>query len=160
MSKILELLCTEYENVYGLKMNKNYSIPKIYHGGDNYDLTKRWYVYYSYGDPETAKLVRQNPIFANFNRLCKTKKERLTSFKILRDTLEQLLKEGYSPYENEIIENEYSANSAFDFALELKKSTVSSSTYKGYLNRVNVFKKYLKGKGLDVANIKSINSRP
>jgi len=26
MSKILELLCTEYENVYGLKMKKNYSV--------------------------------------------------------------------------------------------------------------------------------------
>jgi len=44
--------------------------------------------------------------------------------------------------ENETIENEYSANSALDFALELKKSTVSTSTYKGYYNRVKVFKKY------------------
>jgi hypothetical protein len=122
MSKILELLLTEYENVYGLKMKKNYSIPKIYHGGDDYDLTKRWYVYYSYRHPETGKLVRQSPIFANFNRLHKTKRERLKSFKILRDSLENLLKDDYSPYVNEAIENEYSANSALDFALELKES--------------------------------------
>lgn len=97
MSNILELLCTEYENVYGLKMKKKYSIPVIYHGGDEYDLTKRWYVYYSYRHPETGKLVRQSPIFANFNRLHKTKKDRLKSFRILRETLEDLLKEGYSP---------------------------------------------------------------
>ena len=69
MSKILELLCTEYENVYGLKMKKNYSVPVIYHGGDDYDLSKRWYVYYSYRHPETGILVRQSPIFANLNRL-------------------------------------------------------------------------------------------
>jgi len=148
MSKILELLFTEYENIYGLKMKKNYSIPKVYHGGDDYDLTKRWYVYYSFRNPETGKLKRQSPIFANFNRQHKTKRERLKSFKILRESLENLLKDGYSPYENETIENEYSTNSALDFALELKKSTVSPSTYKGYYNRVNVFKKYLKGKGL------------
>jgi len=159
MSKILELLCTEYENVYGLKMKKNYSIPKIYHGGKDYDLTKRWYVYYSYRHPETGKLVRQSPIFAKFNSLCKTKKERLEKFNILRETLENLLKDGYSPYENEAIENEYSANSALDFALGLKEKTVSATTYKGYNNRVNVFKKYLKGKGLDVANIKSIDKK-
>lgn len=159
MSKILELLCIEYENAYGLKMNKNYSIPKINHGGDNFDLTKRWYVYYSYRHPETGKLVRQSPIYANFNRLHKTKRERLKSFKILREVLEDLLKEGYSPYETKNIENEYSANSALDFALELKKSTVSTSTYKGYYNRVNVFKKYLKGKGLDIASIKSIDKK-
>ncbi len=44
MSKILELLCIEYENVYGLKMKKDYSIPKIYHGGKDFYLTKRWFV--------------------------------------------------------------------------------------------------------------------
>ena len=82
-------------------MKKNYSIPKIYHGGDDYDIKKRWYVYYSFRNPESGKLVRQSPIFANFNRLHKTKKERLKIFKILRETLEHLLKDGYSPYENQ-----------------------------------------------------------
>jgi len=159
MSKILELLCIEYENVYGLKMKNKYSKPKIYHGGEDYDLTKRWYVYYSYRHPETSKLVRQSPIFANFNRLFKTKKERLKNFNILRESLENLLKKGYSPYENKSLENEYSASSALDFSLELKEKTVSASTYKGYFNRVNVFKKYLKGKGLDIANIKSIDKK-
>jgi len=159
MSKILELLCIEYENVYGLKMKKNYSTPKIYHGGKDFDLTKRWYVYYSYRHPETGLLVRQSPIFAKFNSLHKTKKERLKNFNILRETLENLLKEGYSPYETEPIENAYSANSALDFALELKEKTVSPSTYKSYYNRVNVFKKYLKGKGLDIANIRSIDKK-
>ena len=58
------------------------------------------------------------PIFANFNRLCKTKRERLKHFNILRESLENLLKESYSPYETKPLENEYSANTALDFALE------------------------------------------
>jgi len=96
MSKILELLCTEYENVYGLKMKKDYKTPKIYHGGDDYDLTKRWYVYYSYKHPESGKFIRQSPIFAKFNRLHKTKIERLKSFTILREALEHLLFQTFS----------------------------------------------------------------
>ena len=69
MSKILELLCTEYEKVYVLKMKKNYSIPKIYHGGDDYDLTKRWYVYYSNRHPETGKSVWASSFFKAFIKL-------------------------------------------------------------------------------------------
>lgn len=159
MSKILELLCTEYENVYGFKMKKKYTVPKIYHGGEDYDLNKRWYVYYSFRDPQSNKLVRQTPITANFNRLYKTKKERLKHFKLLRESLEELLKEGHSPYETEVVKNEYSANSVLDFALEHKKNTVSDSTYKGYKTRVNVFKNYLKEKGLDNASIKAVDKR-
>ena len=69
MSNILELLCTEYENVYGLKMKKKYSNPVIYHGGDDYDLTKRWYVYYSYRHPETGKSVWASSFFKAFIKL-------------------------------------------------------------------------------------------
>ena len=56
MSRLLSLLCTEYGNEYGFKMKKDYSIPKIYHGRDDYDITKRRYVYYSFRHPETGKL--------------------------------------------------------------------------------------------------------
>lgn len=159
MSKILELLYTEYKNVYGLEMKKKFSNPKIYHGGENYDLTKRWYVYYSYRNPVTGKLERQSPIFAEFNRLYKTKQERLKNFEVLRNTLEELLKQGYSPYKDKDSADDFSANSALEYALSLKKSTVATSTYKGYMTRVGVFKSYLKRKGLDTANIKSIDKK-
>lgn len=159
MSRILDLLYTEYENVYGLKMKKNYSTPKIYHGGDAYDISKRWYVYYSFRNPETGKMKRQSPIVANFNRLYKTKQERLKNFEVLRNTLEELLKQGYSPYKDTDSADDFSANSALEYALSLKKSTVATSTYKGYMTRVGVFKSYLKRKGLDTVNIKSIDKK-
>ena len=147
MSKILELLYTEYKNVYGLEMKKKFSTPKIYHGGKDYDLNKRWYVYYSYRNPETGKLERQSPIFAKFNQLHKSKKERLKNFKVLRDALEELLEQGYSPYKDKDSTDDFSARSVLEYALILKKSTVATSTYKGYMTRVGVFKSYLKRKG-------------
>jgi len=94
------------------------------------NLSKRWYVYYSFRNPETGKLKRQSPVFANFNHLHRSKKERLKHFNILRGSLESLLKDGHSPYENEPIKNEYSANSALDFSLEIKEKSVSRSTNK------------------------------
>ena len=42
-----------YESAYDLTMKQQYSEPKIYLG--NNDLSKRWYVYFSYRNPETGK---------------------------------------------------------------------------------------------------------
>jgi hypothetical protein len=47
MPKILEILQSEYYTEYEM-IEKEYLIPKIYHGGKNFDISKRWYVYYSY----------------------------------------------------------------------------------------------------------------
>ena len=44
-----------YESAYDLSMKKNYSNPKIYDA--NGDLSKRWYVYFSYRNPETGKCI-------------------------------------------------------------------------------------------------------
>ena len=50
---------SEYDNAYDLKIKKNYSTPKIYDA--NGDLSKRWYVYFSFRNPETGKLKRVTP---------------------------------------------------------------------------------------------------
>ncbi|MBD1263057.1 hypothetical protein HZY62_20870 [Maribacter polysiphoniae] len=81
MSSISLLLPSVYDNVYALTMKLNYSEPKFYTGGVNIKgwskLTRRqqkeallreWYVYFSYRDPHTQKLVRQTPIKAGVNR--------------------------------------------------------------------------------------------
>ncbi len=96
-----ELIQSEYESAYDyaydLTMKKTYSEPKIYMG--NNDLSKRWYVYFSYEDPNTGKLKRQTPIYGNANTF-KTKEERLAVLSIYRRVLVKLLKQGYSPYED------------------------------------------------------------
>src|SRR5690606_18788581 len=78
-----------------LELKKNFSSPKIYSA--NGDLSKRWYVYFSYRDPSTGKLKRQTPIYANANKF-KTKEDRLSILVTYRKSLLKLLKKGYSPY--------------------------------------------------------------
>lgn len=56
-------LQNEYESEYDLTLKKNYSTPKIYSANGN--LSKRWYVSFSYREPKTGKLKRQTPIYAN-----------------------------------------------------------------------------------------------
>ncbi|WP_299385844.1 site-specific integrase [uncultured Lacinutrix sp.] len=87
----------EYDTAYDLKIKKNFSTPKIYNAKG--DLTKRWYVYFSFRDPETGKLKRMTPIYGDANSY-KTKEDRLQVLTQYRKTLIKLLNQGFSPFEN------------------------------------------------------------
>ena len=149
MNKILEILTTEYKSEYYFTMSeKQYLKPKIYHGGKSFDLSKRWYVYYSYMNPKTGVMTRQAPIYMNINRDFKTKNERLKALEKIRKNLEELLKKGYSPYTIEEDSN-FTIKSCLTWALELKKKTLSDSSYKDYEHRTNKFIAYLEKAGND-----------
>ncbi len=147
MSFFLKYLKTAYETAYSKNTVKKYIDPKIYHGGKTFDLKKRWYVYYSFINPETGEMERQSPITMEINRRFKTKKERLFHFRILKKVLKDMLKKGYSPYENNIEFDEYTTESCLDYALTIKKDELKSTTYNDYESRINNFKKFLKSKG-------------
>ena len=74
----------EYDTAYDLKIKKNFSTPKIYDAKG--DLTKRWYVYFSFRIPETGKLKRMSPIYGNAN-FFKTKEDRLQVLTQYRKTV-------------------------------------------------------------------------
>ncbi|WP_245935439.1 tyrosine-type recombinase/integrase [Winogradskyella arenosi] len=91
-------------------MKLTYTEPKIYTGGVDVSkwsslkkseqkaaLSKAWYVYYSYRDPQTQKLKRQPNIKAGANLLT-TKKERLLILKQIKKALVFVLDRGYNPY--------------------------------------------------------------
>lgn len=104
-------------------MKLNYSEPKIYTGGVDINswsmlsklekkqaLTKQWYVYYSFRNPETNKLERQTSIKGGANRY-KDKKSRYYILKKLQESLSYVLSEGFNPYQDnsslaDFIENE------------------------------------------------------
>lgn len=155
MVSLLKKLSTEYETEYELKQ---YTKPKIYHGGKDFDLSKRWYVYYSYRNPDTDEFVRQPPIYNKINQRYKTKKERLRHFRALRNALENLLRRGESPYRVDIEFNKDVA-SALDSALEIKLTEVKETTYKDYLSRVNLFKDFLYSQGFRYSYIHEIDKR-
>ena len=156
---------SEYATEYDLQMKKDYTEPKLYTA--NGDLSKRWYIYFSYKNPKTGKLERQSPIYAKANRR-KTKEDRLQILTTYRKVLLRLLREGFNPYlDNSIVyqkkqqkSNAQALNSdasttivgsssamtvveAFDFTLTIKEKTVATTTYKSYRSRVNKFLEWL-----------------
>lgn len=90
---------SEYDNQYDLPLKLKFSTPKI--SNSNGDLTKRWYVYYSYRDPVTDKMKRMNPIYGGANKY-HNKEDRMTILTGYRRVLIRLLKEGFSPFEENL----------------------------------------------------------
>ncbi|MGH1517508.1 hypothetical protein [Chryseobacterium sp. JK1] len=147
MLSLLEILKTEYS----AEMPKvPYKLPKINHGGEDYDLSKRWYVYYSYVDPKTRKMERQPPIYMNVNRDYSMAKERLARLKSIKNNLAELLKKGYSPYPDTETKESSTIKSALEWAYEMKIATLSETSVPDYRSKKNQFIKYLEKHGFDI----------
>ena len=86
----------EYGNEYAMKNKGLFTKPRIYDAKG--DITKRWYVYFSYLNPKTNKMERQAPLYYGMNRHQDASVRRAAA-KQLRDMVEDVLKNGYSPYE-------------------------------------------------------------
>jgi len=158
LNEILNFECqNEHVLEHDLQMKKNYSPPKIYTAKG--DLSKRWYVYFTFRNPETGKLERVKNIYGKSN-LYKTKEDRLSVLTAYRKKLLQLLKAGFNPFEDNndlyskkiqkeevqpieikspeaiVEENKMTLREAFDFGLKIKENLVSSRTFKTYGNRI------------------------
>ena len=159
MSKIIDLLTDEYANEYDLAHKKQFSLPKIYDA--NSDLSKRWYVYYSFRNPSTDKLERQTPVYAGVN-LFKTLKERKGAIKILVRAIETILENGFNPYDDSLSVDEikkYNIPEAVTFALDLKKSTLKENSYRDFRVRIKSFEKWLLANGYENRYITTVNKK-
>jgi len=169
----------EHDSEHDLSKKKNYSVPKIY--TSNGDINKRWYVYFSYRNPETEKLQRIKNIYGVANKY-KTKEERMSVLVMYRNTLLRLLKQGYNPFadnkefhqklnsnvKNKTTVSEDSAKEeetsmqlqeAFDFGLNLKQKIVSKRTLKDYKNKIDNFLKWLNKNHPTVDQIHELNKK-
>ena len=101
MSTLQKFLTFEHESEHVLEHDlsnkKIFSAPKIYNANGN--LSKRWYVYFSFRNPCTGKLERMQNIYGKTN-VYKTKEDRLAILSSYRRNLLQLLKEGYDPFKD------------------------------------------------------------
>ena len=160
MPKIIDLLSNEYANAYDLEYKSQYSAPKIYDA--NGDLSKRWYVYYSYRNPATDKLERQTPIYAGVNKF-KNLKERKNAIKILAKAVENILENGFNPYDEDSVPvdetKNYSIPDAITFSLELKKNTLKDNSFRDYRIRIKSFEKWLLANGFENRYITSVNKK-
>lgn len=172
-------LKNEYETEYDLSQLKQFSKPKIYSA--NGDLSKRWYVYFSFRDPKTGKLKRQAPIYKEANKL-KSKTARLEYLDTLRVVLHDMLKRGYSPYEDasvtdkriaeqnqkdsKVLKNQvssqkknYTIREALEFALSQKKSSWKKKTANTFMGHYRKFIKWLEKNDLLDCDIKELKKR-
>ncbi|WP_405396671.1 tyrosine-type recombinase/integrase [Maribacter sp. Asnod2-G09] len=105
MSIFLHAITIEHESEHDLEHDlstkPNFSVPKIYTAKG--DLSKRWYVYFSFRNPKTNKLERMKNIYGKANNY-KTKADRLTILTSYRKNLLKLLRAGYSPLENQSVD--------------------------------------------------------
>ena len=101
MFTLNEIITFEHESEHVLEhdlSNKNlFSNPKIYNANGN--LTKRWYVYFSFRNPSSGKMERMGNIYEKTNKY-KTKEDRLAILSSYRRNLLHLLKEGYDPFKD------------------------------------------------------------
>lgn len=153
------ILTNEYDLAYDFKM-RMYSEPKIYDAKG--DLSKRWYVYFSFRNPATNKLERQTPIYLDINNY-KTVAERREAAKNLQWAISRILKNGYNPYVTSKLEQldlSYSIKDAFEFALKNKKNLISENSYTDFKSRITQFKNWLGKNGIDeLYNIETITKK-
>lgn len=101
MLSIYELVTLEFQNEHDLEHDlehkTKFSSPKIFDA--NGDLSKRWYVYYSYRNPETGKLKRMKNIYGKVNRF-KTKEARYSALNLYKNRLLRFLNDGYNPFDD------------------------------------------------------------
>ncbi len=156
-------LLNEYANAYVLTAKKNYSDPKIYDANGN--IAKRWYVYFSFRNPNTGLLEKQTPIYGGANNF-RTKQERYEVLNAYRKSLKKLLEDGLSPYvDNEKTleaisqkarlqttqekeESPLAITEAFATAVKIKQSVLSQTSFPGFNSNVKRFEKWLLARGL------------
>ncbi|AOR28705.1 integrase [Formosa sp. Hel1_33_131] len=158
MPRLVDILKTVHGTVHDfdkVKPKRKYSEPKIYTGGVDVSkwnklskeeqkkaLSKQWYLYYSYRNPETGKLERQDNI--KDGNYYKTKEERLEFLETLKRNLSRLLKQGYNPFDDtKDVEEIMSVENAIEFALDIKRKTTAENSYIRFKSRINRFKTYL-----------------
>ncbi len=95
MQSILEFITFEHRIEHDLEHKKQFSAPKIYNA--NGDLNKRWYVYYSFRNPDSGNLTRQKNVYGITNTFT-TFEERMYVLSTYARNLLKLLEQGYSPY--------------------------------------------------------------
>ena len=159
MSNFSLLLSKEYANAYDLKYKKIYSQPTIYDANEN--LKKRWYVYYSFRNPETDKLVRQTPIYAGVNNY-KNLNARKKAIQVLCNAVETILANGYNPYEdtNSVDESKkYNIADAITFIIDLKSNTLKENSFRDFRIRIKSFEKWLLENGFKDRYITSVNKK-
>ena len=142
---------------------KPYKLPKLYDCGNNLtdknDKPARWFVYYSYLDPETRKFKRFREV-GKLNQL-KTKVDRHKYATQVIKHFTELLKKGYNPFlplDEQVFCEITTLAKAVKVYIEVKKKGLREKTMRGYCSTLNNLLKWSKRRGLSSLPLKEIIS--
>lgn len=139
------------------KVKGRWTDPVVYEPPGRVSDGKKWFVRFYYQHPVTGKyeLFRYGSGFADLD----TKKLRRQHGRALVRTLRELLKDGWSPFEEfkeEKAKNEDRVVHCIDMYLSSVKPNLRPNTYKKYLNELTLFKKWLMSSGLGNLRMKDV----
>ena len=125
---------------------KKYKPAKLYHADK--DLSKSWFVFFYYLNPETGKLKRFR-FKAQINRIHNVR-DRMKQGKLLVKAVNELLQSGWSPFIlSENVGTQWERTDlSLQHLLRLKKKTVAKRTFESYNNTIGRFIIWLQEKGL------------
>ncbi|MGY8914997.1 MAG: tyrosine-type recombinase/integrase [Flavobacteriales bacterium] len=170
--KITNEYVEEYVNRPRIELVNYFSKPKLYiptkrkNGKEvpTIEKGKRWYVFYYFRNPATGKMGnRPFKIYRKLNSLTSIK-ERKKVGKMMCDIMYDMLKGGYSPYdedsknvestkEEDSTENVMTVRLAFEHCLEHKKGSLKLGSYNTYKTYVSLFMDWCKDMELDGLDI-------
>jgi integrase len=130
---------------------ENFKTAKLHDAGG--DLTKRWYVYFSFRSPETGKYQ----LFQKWipQKILTNSGRRDKAHSMIR-SINQKLRQGYNPFAH--VERKYSTVSkAIDYFLSIKETSCRKRTQHTYSSMVSVFKDWLESKKLQNLPIDDFN---
>lgn len=138
-------------------INRNYTIPRLC--SCKGDITKQWYVYFYFRDHLGKRKQFRFKMGINY---LETKKERILEANSLIHSLSARLNDGWNPLTGEKEkEEEWEDRTVPDYLddmLSLKKAYITERSYKTYYDQINLFKKWLKSKGLDHLYTQNVTS--
>lgn len=122
-------------------MNSEYSIPKIYTGGD--DMTKRWFVSFSVPNQHVPGTNIRKKFYEGINQ-GETKAERHRLASQVCEKYTRLLEEGWRPKQSAPRKKEYVWKTEIESFLNEIKSTRSAKTYQQYKTQTTFFLNWLR----------------
>lgn len=165
MSSILRLLRLEHFSEQDLKKQKQYGKISTYDAGGN--LEARWHIYFSFRNPETGKLERQPNIYLNFAEFNSVRARR-KAVRIAIGNLEEILKNGFNPFDEKSEEKVKVKNSkvialnktvpeAIAACLVIAEKTLAETSWPDHKSRVTQFEKYLIEEGFEDTPISQVD---
>lgn len=130
----------------------NFKPPCIYDAGG--DVTKQWFVYYSFRDPSTGKFKRFK-VFMDLNSH-KHKVERMEKAMAIQQSIKELLEDGFNPFKISRVDLNFSIVECIDVFLKNIEPQLRVKSFNRYKYEFRLMKKWFIENGFEKLHISEV----